>query len=119
MLPVRSRLTRDEGFRSTLRSGKKVGGRVLVVSILTDSADPGPARVGIVVGKRQVKLAVDRNRVKRRLRHLLSDRLHHFPAGTRIVVRALGPAANLSSVELGSVLDRSFAKAGYSPQGEH
>jgi ribonuclease P protein component len=49
-------------------------------------------RVGFVVS-RSVGNAVTRNRVKRRLRHLVADRLAATPAGVDLVVRALPGAA--------------------------
>lgn len=68
-------------------------------------------KVGIVVGKRQLPRAVDRNLVKRRLRHLLSERTQTVPSGSRIVVRALGPSGDLSFSELGDALDSALNRA--------
>jgi ribonuclease P protein component len=66
-------------------------------------------RVGFVVSK-AVGTAVDRHRVSRRLRHLMRDRLAALPAGTLVVVRALPPAADASSRELGADLDAALRK---------
>ena len=52
-----------------------------------------------------------RNQVKRRLRHLVADRLAEVPDGARLVVRALPPAAGCSSALLGSDLDHALAAA--------
>lgn len=56
-----------------------------------------------------------RNRVKRRLRAILAEVLPTLPAGTRVVVRALPPAASASFEELRSLVAdgvaRSLAKA--------
>ena len=68
-------------------------------------ADAAPAQVGFVVG-RTVGGAVVRNRVRRRLRHLTRAHLQRLPQSTRLVVRALPPAAGLSSRELGDALAR-------------
>lgn len=46
-----------------------------------------------------------RNTVTRRLRALVRARLSQLPPGSVMVVRALPPAANASSGELGSDLD--------------
>lgn len=51
------------------------------------------ARVGFVVSK-AVGNAVTRNRVKRRLRHLVAAALPTLPGGVELVVRALPPAAS-------------------------
>ncbi len=88
------------------------------------SVDAGDIKAGIIVGKRQIPRAVDRNRVKRRLRHLLADRLTQntigggttdgaatsLPPGSRIVVRALGPTKKMSSAQLADNLDRLLTR---------
>ncbi len=67
-------------------------------------------RVGLVVG-RAVGNAVTRNQVKRRLRHLLRDRLAALPEGSLLVVRALASAGAASSAELGADLDSALGRA--------
>lgn len=64
--------------------------------------------------------AVVRNRVARRLRHLMRDRLQPLPAGTLVVVRALPPSATAPSRELGADLDAAFRKLRvFGADGEH
>ena len=57
-----------------------------------------------------------RNRVKRRLRAIMADALPTLPAGARVVVRALPPAAEASFDELGAdlrgALDHALVKVG-------
>ncbi len=61
-------------------------------------------RAGLVVSK-SVGGSVVRHRVSRRLRHLLAPRLGELPPGAWLVVRALPPAADATSAELGDDLD--------------
>jgi ribonuclease P protein component len=68
-----------------------------------------PSRAGFVVG-RKVGGAVERNRVSRRLRHLMRPRLSNLPAGTAVVVRALPGSASASSQELASSLDGALRR---------
>jgi ribonuclease P protein component len=74
----------------------------------------GPPLVGFAVS-RAVGPAVTRNRVKRRLRHLVRERLPELPEGCRLVVRATPAAASASFDELRSdlaaTLDRVQRKA--------
>lgn len=113
MLAVKNRITRQDGFGPIIKGGSKAGNDVLVVSLLlgSDSDNDRPARAGIIVGKRHIPRASARNRVKRRLRHLLQPRLSSLPADSQVVIRALSNAADLSSEELAIILDRLLAIA--------
>ena len=51
-----------------------------------------------------------RNRVKRRLRHLVADRLDRLPDGAVLVVRALPPASGASGADLARDLDAALAR---------
>jgi ribonuclease P protein component len=65
--------------------------------------------VGFVVSK-AVGGAVIRNQVKRRLRHLMRDRLHRLPQGSLLVVRANPPAASARSEHLAAELDAALVR---------
>lgn len=65
--------------------------------------------MGFVVGK-QVGTAVVRNLVKRRLRHVLRERLSMLPPGAAVVVRATPRAATASSAELAEDVDRALMR---------
>lgn len=115
MLPAPHRMRLREDFARTMRRGRRAGRPLLAVHLLLTEADPAteaspPARVGLVVS-RAVGPAVTRTRVKRRLRHLLADRVSLLPAGSLLVVRANPPAATATSAELGSDLDRCLDRA--------
>ncbi|TWF77506.1 ribonuclease P protein component [Pseudonocardia hierapolitana] len=82
-------------------------------------SDGGAPRAGLVVSK-AVGGSVVRHRVSRRLRHLLAPRLGELPAGAMLVVRALPPAADATSAELGDDLDagiRGVLRKQAKPQG--
>jgi ribonuclease P protein component len=73
------------------------------------SDDPEPVRVGFVVS-RAVGGAVKRNRVKRRLRHLMRERVTAMPEGALVVVRAQPGAVEASYRDLGAELDRCLRR---------
>jgi ribonuclease P protein component len=115
VLPAAARLRRSTDFTATLRTARSARGDGMVV-LHAAPADPSDAhprasspRVGFVV-PRAVGPAVARNRVRRRLRHLLRDRLDRLPAGSRLVVRVLPAAASASSAQLAGALDRALAR---------
>lgn len=75
---------------------------------LVTRTDPGHGPVvGFVVSK-GVGNAVVRNKVKRRLRALVRERLTDLPADSGIVIRALAPAATREYASLGSDLDSAL-----------
>jgi ribonuclease P protein component len=84
------------------------------------AAAGGSPRAGLVVSK-AVGGSVVRHRVSRRLRHLLRPRLEELPAGAMVVVRALPPAAEATSADLGVDLDAGLQgvlrKAGATRRG--
>ena len=117
MLPASHRLNTAADFRHAVRRGRRAGGPLVVVHLATANVDKEtssfdgarPVRVGFVVS-RAVGPAVTRNRVKRRLRHLLRERLGTLPADSVLVVRALPEAAGATYRDLGAALDRCLAR---------
>ena len=113
MLDRRHRLTSSAGFSSATRRGRRAGSSTLVVHLQENvGGDPavGEPRVGLVVA-RSVGKAVTRNRVRRRLRHLVRERLASLPPCSVLVVRALPPAVTASYDALGGDLDSALRRA--------
>jgi len=114
---------RGDEFALAIRGGRRAGRTTLVAHLWTadrDAVEPsaaeartGPSRAGFVVSK-AVGPAVTRNRVKRRLRHLVADRLDLLPEGAVLVVRALPAAAAAQSGELARDLDSALGRLGRS-----
>ncbi len=106
MLPARSRLRNPGDFRDTLRQGVRCGRESLVVH--ARRTPDASSRAGFIVSK-AVGNAVNRNRVKRRLRHLAAHALPSAPFGVDLVVRALPPAA--TTTQLAADFDSALASA--------
>jgi ribonuclease P protein component len=81
-----------------------------VLSMSNPARNPAKpsVRAGFVVSK-AVGGAVVRNRVRRRLRHLMRSRLGLLPDHTDVVVRALPSAANRTYAALGADLDGALS----------
>lgn len=99
-----------EEFRLAFRKGTRAGDPILIVHARTDE-ERDDRLVGFVVPKREIKRATGRNRVKRRLRHLMRERLDSLPSGGRVVVRASGKALDLEYAELAEHLDSALERA--------
>ena len=133
MLAAAQRLRRSDDFAAVIRGGRRAGRGSVVVHLNLAAAEGGPAsvatqataepvrsggaerqpapvRAGFVVSK-AVGGAVVRNRVRRRLRHLVRERLGVLPPGATLVVRALPGAAHASYARLGADLDAALAAA--------
>jgi ribonuclease P protein component len=123
VLERRHRLTSTTGFVATTRGGRRAGTRTLVLHLAVRSHPGAPPRgapapdvddaprVGFAVG-RPVGNAVIRNRVRRRLRHLVAERLTRLPAACDLVVRGLPPAAEATYSALGRDLDKALVRLG-------
>jgi ribonuclease P protein component len=106
------RLTDGSSFAEAVRAGRRAGTRTLVVHVSHPAAErlaDRPPRVGLVVGK-AVGDAVVRNLVKRRLRHLMRERVDSLPPCALAVVRALPPAATASYDQLADDLDHALSR---------
>jgi ribonuclease P protein component len=136
VLPAAQRLRRSTDFGAAVRAGRRAGRGALVVhlaqaetieagatrveatdDVLTTRPAPTgagaeipPARAGFVVSK-AVGNAVTRNRLRRRLRHLVRERLDQLPPGSTLIVRALPGAAALPYARLEADLDAALAAA--------
>jgi ribonuclease P protein component len=123
VLPANHRLRRRSDFAATTRAPLRAGAKLVVVHLLlavpADATEP--VRVGFVVSK-AVGGSVARHRVVRRLRAVTAPLLAELPAGSRVVIRALAPAATASSAELAAdlrgALDRVLSKAGRMAQSK-
>jgi ribonuclease P protein component len=129
VLAAAQRLRRSNEFAAAIRGGRRAGRGAVVVHLdfagnrpLAEPAPSEPARIaggepssapsraGFVVSK-AVGGAVVRNAVRRRLRHLVRERMATLPAGATLVVRALPAAAELSYARLAADLDAAIAAA--------
>ena len=111
MLGAAHRLARGEDFTTAIRRGTRCGNRRLVVHYHAGGrGDDSPALVGVVVPKKQIPLATRRNRVKRRVRALMAQRVGSLEPGARVVVRGLAGADGADSSTLGRDLDRLLSR---------
>lgn len=124
-IPGRERFQRQHRLRSSLdfarvRRGRRVNGTFLALAYVRrepESAD-APPRVGFSVGKR-VGNAVERNRVKRRLREAVRRKLAGMASGWDLVISARAGAAEAGYTALDSELKELLARARlWRPEGQ-
>jgi ribonuclease P protein component len=111
----RNRLSRSRDFDAVYRHGRSVSTRFLTLYWFSRDDDTEP-RVGLSVPKKAVGGAVQRNRIKRRLRELWRARLESLPPGrdyVLIVRPGLAEAAEERGADwLSARVDEVLAKAG-------
>jgi ribonuclease P protein component len=98
VLPRVNRLVSAEDLRVTQRKGRRLASEFFIIAYRPTSAQD-LSRWGFVVSKK-VGNAVNRNRVKRRLRALAAQTLSQDSHGSDAVVRALPAARTAKYAEL-------------------
>jgi ribonuclease P protein component len=107
MLPGPHRLRLKADFERVYRSGRSWA---LPLAALHVAPRPGGARVGVVVSKKVGK-AVQRNRVRRRLREIVRAKLPGWKEGFDAVVVARAGAAGAEFRELAESLEELARRA--------
>ena len=110
----RNRLLNKAGFARVFARAEASSDRYFTVlarpaAALPESGWPGPARLGLAVSKKNCRLAVQRNRLKRIVRDSFR---HHLILlkGIDIVVLARPPAAKAENQLLAAALDRHWRR---------
>jgi ribonuclease P protein component len=103
------RITSTNDFKRVRREGKSYAHPLVVVIVAPGSCEN--SRVGIITGK-SIGNAVHRNKVKRRLRALLSGMIENIRLNKDLVVIARTPINDASFVEIQLALKKSLIRAG-------
>jgi len=105
----RYRLTKTDEFSSVFGFRKAIRGKLLMLHYQPRAAEQDGARLGVVVGKKLLKRAVDRNRVKRIIREQFRLRRNRLPAFDLIARLAVKPGkldGRLLADDFGELLDK-------------
>ena len=101
--PRRVRLLTGADYQRVFSDARRQRGRNL--TLLYRSSETGEARLGLAIGKRHIKRASDRNRIKRIAREAFRQRRATLPP-VDIIVLARAGAARCDSRCLRTELDR-------------
>lgn len=102
-------MRRRQDFEFAVRKGRRMGGQLLTIYLAERERETVPPLIGFVVS-RAVGIAVVRNRVRRRLRHVVRARAEQLPAGSLLVIRAKPRAADARQRDLAAELDLVLGK---------
>jgi len=112
MLPERNRLKKRKDFEKVFKEGKSWKESFLLLKTVPNKLKV--SRFGFIVGKKYSKKAVLRNKIKRRLREIIRERLPEIKEGLDGVVIVLSEAekGKEESFEgLKKIINKLFKKA--------
>jgi ribonuclease P protein component len=104
--PRAARLLKADQFRRVFQRARRVQDRSF--TILARSNGGQPARLGLAISRKQLRRAVDRNRIKRLVRESFRQRRTSLQ-GLDLVVMARRDAASLGNGDLAASLERLWA----------
>ena len=108
MLPKTNRLTKKKDFESVFRWGEAVKMDFLLFKIMKNQLPE--SRFGFVVSKKVSAKATERNRVKRRLRDAIFQKLDGLKKSWDVIVVALPASKNKEFLEIQTVVDAFLTK---------
>lgn len=111
MLSKANRLPLRTEFKRVKSAGKFFSSNSFSLILNRKDADV-PLRFGFVVSKKVAAMAVDRNRIRRKLTEALRPHLTHLPAGIEGIFLAKPAAGGKSVQELSSEMAAVFGKTG-------
>lgn len=129
MLPEQHKLRSSRDFTVTVRRGRRIGRKTIVLHIRdtatsksgneadTPVARIGGPRIGLVVSK-AVGNAVTRHAVSRKLRHVALGLRDEIPSSCDLVLRALPASATATSQELTEDVQSALRSFRRSPRGK-
>lgn len=87
MLPKENRLKKEKEFEAVFKGGRTLKGKYVFLRYLINGTDK--TKVGFVVSKKISKLAVERNKIKRRMREVVRLKRNSLKDGLSIVIVSL------------------------------
>jgi ribonuclease P protein component len=110
MLKQANRLLLKKDFDAVWKKGRSSYDKVIGVKALTSGLKIN--RFGIMVGLKVSKLAVERNKIKRRIREIIQTESENLKNGLDVVITVLPAARDLHFEELKKSLLLNFKRLG-------
>lgn len=108
MLPKENRLKKEKEFEAVFKGGRTIKGKYVFLRYLINGTDK--TRIGFVVSKKISKLAVVRNKVKRRMRDIVRLKRNELKEGLSIVVVSLPSITKMTYKEIKEDLENLLNK---------
>ena len=109
MLPKKHRLKKKNDFARVMRRGGAAASRYLILRFSDNQLEL--SRVGFVCSKKVAKKAVERNKIKRRLREIVRVMLPNIRPGFDLVFLTRPGIAGIEFEEVEAMVGKLLAKA--------
>ena len=110
MLPDKNRLKKKKDFEKVLKEGRGIKEDFLILKVRKNK--PKKLRFGFVVSKKISKKAVVRNKIKRRLREVIKERIKKIDKGLDIIIITLPGTETKDFQDFKITIEKLFKKAG-------
>jgi ribonuclease P protein component len=110
MLAKTNRLTKKKDFDAVWQKGRSSFAKIIGVKILANGLEE--SRFGIMVGLKVSKKAVERNKIKRRIREIIRLEALNLKNGFDIAITVMPAARGLEFNELRGALVFNFKRLG-------
>lgn len=110
MLNKINRLTKDKDFNNVWKRGQANFNKIIGVKIAANQQSS--SRFGILVSVKISKKAVERNKIKRRIREIIRLRLDKIKPGYDVIIITLPSILNKNYQEIEESIDRHFRRLG-------
>ncbi|MDD4531726.1 MAG: ribonuclease P protein component [Candidatus Pacebacteria bacterium] len=108
MLPKENRLKKEKEFEAVFKGGRTIRGNNIFLRYLANGTDK--TKVGFVVSKKVSKLAVKRNRIKRRMREIVRLKKKDIKEGLSVIFVALPSSGDAGYEEIKRDIESLFNK---------
>lgn len=108
MLPKENRLKKEKEFKAVFKGGRTLKGKSVFLKYLANGTDK--TRIGFVVSKKISKLAVERNKAKRRMREIVRSKKDNIKEGLSIIIVSLPPIKGMTYGEIKEDLESLLNK---------
>jgi ribonuclease P protein component len=108
MLKQVNRLLRKKDFDAVWKKGRSSYDKIIGVKIINSSLEKN--RFGIMVGLKVSKLAVERNKIKRRIREIIQAELPNLKNFSDIAITVLPAAKEKDFAELSESIKFNFKR---------
>lgn len=108
MLPKENRLKKEKEFEAVFKGGRTLRGKGVFLRYLINGTDK--TRIGFIVSKKISKLAVERNKAKRRMRDIVRLKKDSLKEGLSIVIVSLPSIKKMAYKEIKEDLESLLNK---------